>query len=57
MFFDSFSEFIRMGGHGPFVWISYGIATLIVAHNFISPMMTRKKVIKDIQRQQRREQK
>ena len=57
MFFDSFSDFIQMGGHGVFVWISYGIAALIVAQNFITPMLTRKKVIKDIERQQRREQK
>lgn len=57
MFFDSFSEFIHMSGHGLFVWISYGIASVIVAQNFISPLLTRKKVIKDIERQLRREQK
>ncbi|WP_283786110.1 heme exporter protein CcmD [Bermanella sp. WJH001] len=57
MFFDSFAEFINMGGHGMFVWLSYGVAGLVVAHNFISPLLTRKKVIKDIERQMRREQK
>ena len=57
MFFDSFAELINMGGHGVFVWLSYGVAGLVVAHNFISPMLTRKKVIKDIERQMRREQK
>ena len=57
MFFDSFAEFINMGGHGMFVWLSYGAAGLVVAHNFISPLLTRKKVIKDIERQMRREQK
>ena len=57
MFFDSFSEFMHMGGHGLFVWLSYGIASLIVAQNFISPMLTRKRIIKDIERQVRREQK
>jgi len=57
MFFDSFTEFMHMGGHGLFVWLSYGIAGLIVAQNFISPVLTRKKIIKDIERQMRREQK
>ncbi len=57
MFFDSFAEFFNMGGHGFFVWLSYGLAALIIAQNFISPVLTRKKVIKDIERQMRREQK
>ena len=56
MFFDSFSSFLEMGGHGLYVWASYGLAALIVAVNFISPVLSRKKVIKDIQRQYRREQ-
>ncbi len=56
MFFDSFSSFINMGGHGLYVWACYGLAGIIVAVNFISPVLTRKKVIKDIQRQNRREQ-
>ncbi|NVK37323.1 MAG: heme exporter protein CcmD [Gammaproteobacteria bacterium] len=57
MFFDSFTELFNMGGHGVFVWLSYGLSALIIAQNFISPMLTRKKVIKDIERQMRREQK
>jgi heme exporter protein D len=57
MFFDNFTQFMHMGGHGLFVWLSYGIAGLIIAQNFISPMLARKKIIKDIERQMRREQK
>jgi len=57
MFFDSFTELMNMGGHGLYVWLSYGIAGVIIAQNFISPVLTRKKVIKDIERQMRREQK
>jgi len=56
MFFDSFSGFLEMGKHGFYVWSCYGLAAVIVAINFISPILTRKKVIKDIQRQNRREQ-
>jgi len=57
MFFDDFSSFLAMGGHGLYVWLSYGLAAVIVAINFISPVLTRKKIIKDIERQLRREQK
>jgi len=57
MFFDDFSSFLYMGGHAQYVWLSYGLATVIVAINFISPVLTRKKIIKDIERQLRREQK
>ena len=56
MFFDSFSSFLEMGKHGLYVWSCYGLAAVIVAINFVSPILTRKKVIKDIQRQNRREQ-
>ncbi|OUR62592.1 heme exporter protein CcmD [Bermanella sp. 47_1433_sub80_T6] len=57
MFFDDFSSFLAMGGHGLYVWLSYSLAAVIVAINFISPVLTRKKIIKDIERQLRREQK
>ena len=57
MFFDDINSFLAMGGHAQYVWLSYGIAAVIVAINFISPMLTRKKIIKDIERQLRREQK
>ena len=56
MFFDDLSSFLAMGGHGQYVWLSYGLAALIVAINFIVPALTRKKIIKDIERQLRREQ-
>ena len=29
MYFDSFAEFLRMGGHGLYVWVAYG-STLVV---------------------------
>lgn len=57
MFFDSFSDFIHMNGHGAFVWSCYGVTAVIIAQNFIAPVLKRKKVIKDIERQLRREQK
>lgn len=31
MQFNSFSEFLDMGGYGFFVWLSYGISALAIA--------------------------
>lgn len=55
MFFDSFSDFIAMGTHGPYVWLCYGIFALTMIYNFVGPRLKRKQVLKDIARQIRRE--
>lgn len=57
MSFDSFSEFIVMGGHGLYVWLSYAIALGIFVINIVSPVMQKKKVISDLVRRLRREKK
>ena len=31
MSWGSFSEFLAMGGYGPYVWGSYGVAALCIA--------------------------
>ena len=31
MQFDSFADFIAMGGHGPYVWMAYGATFLVLA--------------------------
>ena len=36
MQFDTFAEFIAMGGHGPYVWLAYGAALLVFAGSFFS---------------------
>jgi len=56
MFFESFSSLIEMNGHGKYVWLCYGIFAAIIIYNFVSPKLTRKQVLKDIERQARREQ-
>jgi heme exporter protein D len=34
--FGSFQEFLAMGGHGLYVWMSYGAALIIVLYNVLS---------------------
>lgn len=55
MSFDSFSEFIAMGGHGFYVWLSYAIALVLIVINLVSPVMRRKKLFAELVRRFRRE--
>jgi heme exporter protein D len=54
--FDTFGEFINMGGHGFYVWLAYAIGAGIFLFNVLSPILYRKKLVKDNQRRLRREQ-
>ena len=36
MSFESWSEFLAMGGHGLYVWLAYGASVLVVFANVVS---------------------
>ena len=36
MSFTSLGEFLAMGGHGLYVWLSYGAAVIMVLYNVVS---------------------
>ncbi len=42
MSFSSFTEFVQMGGHGLYVWISYATALLVVVFNIVRPLQMRR---------------
>jgi len=53
------SEFFNMGGYAFYVWTSYGISAVLLGWVFISPVFTRKGIIKELRmkyRQQERQQ-
>ncbi len=53
------SEFFNMGGYAVYVWSSYGIAAVVLTWIFISPILNRKSIIKELRmkyRQQQRQQ-
>ncbi len=52
----NWSEFFNMGGYAFYVWTSYALTLVVVVANIISPIMQRKKVIKQIKRTLKREQ-
>lgn len=52
MAFDSFSAFILMDGHGPYVWTCYGAFFLLTGLIAWQSLRERRRVVRDQQRQQ-----
>ncbi len=42
-YFDSLGEFVRMGGHGPYVWVCYFITWGTLLYLLLSPGIRRKR--------------
>ena len=57
MQFDSFSAFISMGKYGFYVWLSYGVALLLLSLLVYSSVTGHKKIIKEIALRQQRDHK
>ncbi len=51
----SFQEFLAMGGYGFYVWISYGIATIILIANIVIPIVQRKSFLRQQALKQKRQ--
>ena len=56
MHWNSFSEFLAMGGYAGYVWGSFGVTALIMALEPILVARTRKTAIARLKRQLRAEQ-
>jgi len=57
MQFSSFADFINMGGYGFYVWLSYGVATLLLIALIVASLNGHKRVIQDVAQRQKREEK
>jgi len=55
MYFDSFADFIAMGGHGLYVWLCYGIAACVLSFNILSPLLKKRHFFNEQTRRLRRE--
>lgn len=53
--FDSVSDFLQMGGHGPYVWAAYLISLSVIIWLVVSPLRRRQKLFREMARQQQRE--
>lgn len=56
MFFESVSDFLNMGGYGFYVWLSYGVSFLAIVGLILQGVMSKKKLINEIKREQQRAQ-
>ncbi len=56
MSFDTFAEFIAMGGHGFYVWFSYGASLLVVIANVVVVRRSRLRYIRELGDMARRRQ-
>jgi len=45
--FDSWSEFFAMGGHGFYVWLSYGLSLLVVLANVLATRSSRRRYLQE----------
>lgn len=46
--FDSFAEFLDMGGHALYVWSAYALFLLFIAGNVLFPLLSKKKILKQL---------
>ena len=54
MSFGSLEEFLAMGGHGLYVWLSYGAALIIVAYNVVSVRVAERRFFAEARDRERR---
>lgn len=54
--FDSFASFIAMNGHGPYVWVSYAVALLVLVALVVLPLLRQRQLRQDFGRQMRQEE-
>ncbi len=55
MSFDSFSEFLSMGGHGLYVWLSYALGLMLILINLVGPLRAGKRLQAQLTRRLLRE--
>jgi len=53
--FASFAEFLQMGKHGLYVWLSYGLALFIFIYNIGAVALLKRAFFTKAKRQLRRE--
>lgn len=53
--FDSFADFLAMGGYAFYVWTAYGCFFLVMGWNLIQPRIERRKVLQLLKARQQRE--
>lgn len=55
MIFNSFQEFLAMGGHGLYVWLAYGITLVVFVFNVTNPILRSRRFMQEQKQLLRRE--
>ena len=56
MFFESWQDFLQMGGYGFYGWLSYGISFAAIVILAIQSYRDKSAVLREVRREQAREQ-
>ena len=56
MFFESWQDFLQMGGYGFYVWLSYGISFAAIVILAIQSYRDKSAVLREVRREQAREE-
>ena len=52
--FDSLGDFVAMAGHGPFVWVSYGVSLLVMIYLIVAPLLRARRQLRAIRTEPQR---
>lgn len=55
MFFQTWSDFLNMGGYGFYVWLSYGISLVATIALIVQSIKQRKTVLQNVLKETQRE--
>lgn len=56
MFFQSWSDFLNMGGYGFYVWLSYGVSLAAIVGLIVQSYQGKKTILAEVKRELAREQ-
>ena len=56
MFFQSWSDFLNMGGYGFYVWLSYGVSLAAIVGLIVQSYRGKKTILAEVRRELAREQ-
>ncbi|SDK28076.1 heme exporter protein CcmD [Microbulbifer yueqingensis] len=51
--FASLADFLAMNGHGPFVWVAYGVTLATMAGLLLQPVLRKRQLQREFLREQR----
>ncbi|WP_295803006.1 heme exporter protein CcmD [uncultured Microbulbifer sp.] len=54
--FSSFAEFLAMNGHGPYVWVSYLVAAVVMIALAVAPLVIRRRLRREVAQELRLEE-